>query len=347
MTGQKKRAVVVCPGRGTYNRQELGYLQKYHADKQDMLAGFDDKRKENGLASVTSLDQAATFRSKEHLAAQNAAPLIYSCAYSDYLNIDRDKYDIVAVTGNSMGWYIALACAGALDANKGFDLVTGMSGLTSGASLGGQLIYPVVDNEWRPDPQKQQQVQSLLNDPDVSDEERLYLSIQFGGYVVLAGSNSAIQRAMSELPVVDDRFPLQLPGHSAFHTPLMKQGSEKALKSFATDFFSKPDVPLIDGDGHIWQPNGTNLEKLRAYTLIKQVTETYNFSKAIEVAVKEFAPDCLILTGPGMTMGGAAGQALIELNWNELDSKTAFQQQQESDPYVIAMGMELQRKLAV
>ncbi|MFT5313562.1 MAG: hypothetical protein ACI8Z9_002055, partial [Paraglaciecola sp.] len=33
----KQRAVVICPGRGTYNKDELGYLQHLHADKPEIL----------------------------------------------------------------------------------------------------------------------------------------------------------------------------------------------------------------------------------------------------------------------------------------------------------------------
>ena len=49
--------------------------------------------------------------------------MIYACAYADFLAIDRDRFDILGVTGNSMGWYIALACAGALDVMNGFEVV--------------------------------------------------------------------------------------------------------------------------------------------------------------------------------------------------------------------------------
>lgn len=37
-----------------------------------------------------------------------------------------------------------------------------------------------------------------------------------------------------------------------------------------------------------------------------------NFSKAIEVAIKELAPDKLIIFGPGATLGGAVAQSFID-----------------------------------
>jgi [acyl-carrier-protein] S-malonyltransferase len=38
----------------------------------------------------------------------NASLLIYACALADFAAIDRDRFEVVAVTGNSMGWYLAL-----------------------------------------------------------------------------------------------------------------------------------------------------------------------------------------------------------------------------------------------
>ncbi|MCO4321338.1 malonyl CoA-ACP transacylase [Aliidiomarina quisquiliarum] len=347
MSKVKKRAVVVCPGRGTYNRPELGYFHTHHSDKLDMLARFDVQRQQQGLATIQSLDSAKAFKSREHLQAENAAPLIYSCAYGDFLSINRDEYDIVAVTGNSMGWYIALACAGALNADKGFELVSGMSALTQGANLGGQLIYPLVDDNWLASETNRKAIDALVNDPAVSAEDQLYWSIEFGGYAVLAGSHAAVRRAMQQLPNIDGIYPLELPGHSAFHTPLMQGGSVKAFEKFPTDFFTAPTIPLVDGDGRIWHPSGTQADALRDYTLNTQVTETYNFSQAIEVAMKEFAPDVLILTGPGSTMGGAVAQVMIEVNWQDLADKQDFIARQKNQPLLLAMGMDGQRQQAV
>lgn len=347
MSKVKKRAVVVCPGRGTYNRPELGYFHTHHSDKLHMLGRFDTQRQQQGLATIQSLDGAKAFKSREHLQAENAAPLIYSCAYGDFLSINRDEYDIVAVTGNSMGWYIALACAGALNADKGFELVSGMSALTQGADLGGQLIYPLVDDNWLASETNRSAIDALVNDPTVNPEDKLYWSIEFGGYAVLAGSHAAIRRAMQQLPNIDGIYPLELPGHSAFHTPLMERGSAKAFETFPTGFFKAPSIPLVDGHGRVWHPSGTQADALRDYTLNTQVTETYNFSQAIEVAMKEFAPDVLILTGPGSTMGGAVAQVMIDVNWQDLADKQDFIARQKSQPLLLAMGMDGQRQQVV
>ena len=104
---QKKRAVVICPGRGTYNKEELGYLQRLHADKTEIVSVVDNYRQSQGQVSIAELDGMEQYNMRLHTAGENASALIYACALADYQSINRDEYDVVAVTGNSMGWYIA------------------------------------------------------------------------------------------------------------------------------------------------------------------------------------------------------------------------------------------------
>ncbi len=110
----KQTALVICPGRGTYNAAELGYLKTHHSDKAEMIAKLDALRREQGQIPISELDAADKYAPSVHMTGDNASLLIYACALADFAAIDREKYDVVAVTGNSMGWYLALACAGVL-----------------------------------------------------------------------------------------------------------------------------------------------------------------------------------------------------------------------------------------
>lgn len=103
-------------------------------------------------------------------------------------------------------------------------------------------------------------------------------------------------------------------------------------------------MPLIDGRGHIWHPLSTNVQALWDYTLGHQVTEHYDFTAAVTVGLKEFAPDAVIVLGPGTTLGGAVAQALIANRWDGIQSKDDFTRRQKEDPVVLAMGMEEQRR---
>ncbi len=337
----KKTALVVCPGRGTYNKAELGYIRN-HCQDTALLAQFDKVRAAAGLTTVSELDGQTLFSRSVHLAADNAAALIFAAGVADYRSINTANFEVVAVTGNSMGWYTALGCAGALAPDSGMQLVTDMAQLTAGGA-GAQFIYPVIDDNWQMDAARVALVQQQLT----LHQGALFMSIVYGGYAVLAGSESAVKAAMAALPVCDERFPLLLPGHAGFHTGLMQAASDQALTLWPSERFNQPQMPLIDGRGHIWPGYGADLDALQRYTLQHQVCQAYDFSKALQVAVKEFAPEHIILLGPGASLGSAVAQSLIQINWQGLGSKQDFvAAQQSATPYVLSMGIAEQRQLA-
>ena len=347
MNNKKQRAVVICPGRGTYNKEELGYLTRLHSDKTEIIALIDDYRDRQGQMKVAELDGMENYSMRVHTAGENASALIYACALSDYQAINKDKFDIVAVTGNSMGWYIALAVAGALAQPQAIELINTMGSMMTKGLIGGQMIYPIINDDWQIDSEKEQQVLQYLAQANQQSGCQVYVSINLGGYLVFGGNKAGLKALEALLPVVQDRYPMNLFNHAAFHTPLLNDVSKRAMSLMSADMFTTPKVPLIDGLGQVWQPYSCDTEQLYNYTLDTQVVEPYNFSKAIEVAIKEFAPDKLIILGPGATLGGAVAQSLISHQWLNLQTKADFIAQQKQDPFILAMGLTEQRQQVV
>lgn len=341
----KQKAIVICPGRGVYTKTELGYLSKYHSGQKDIIEKLDQFRNLSGQQTISELDGAEKFRSSIHTKGENAASLIYACSYLDYLAIDRDKFDIMAITGNSMGWYLAMACANALDSSGSFHLINTMGSMLKDGLIGGQLIYPIVNESWQIDLDQKQMVLNLIDEVNSEEEAQAFISIDFGGYLVLGANEVALKQLMERLPKIDERFPMKLTGNGAFHTPLFDQVSARAKAMIPKESFHSADTTLIDGRGKIWHPKMTDIDELYEYTLNHQVTQTYEFTKAMTVALKEFAPDKLILLGPGTTMGGAIGQILVENNWLGIKSKDDFSSLQKENPFLISMGDSLQRNL--
>jgi hypothetical protein len=225
-----------------------------------------------------------------------------------------------------------------------FTLVHTMGSMMKDGVIGGQMIYPITGDDWRPDADKAGLVTKAIAEVNLLDGAEVYLSIKFGGYAIIGGNERGLSVLMKSLPpTADGRYPFQLVNHAAFHTPLLRDTSQRAFELLGEDLFQAPTVPMIDGRGVIWQPYSTDVAALRQYTLGHQVTETYDFSAAVSVALKEFAPDRLILVGPGATSGGAIGQILIENAWLGLKDKSGFSQYQEENPYLIAMGRPEQR----
>lgn len=339
----KKRAVVICPGRGSYGKDNLGSLKDRKSIQLDLQL-IDSERQKRNYPSISELDGAESFKTSLHTKGEHASPLIYACSKADFLEINRDEIDIVAIAGNSMGWYLTLAFAGALNPSDSYHLIQTMGSMMESGLVGGQIIYPVVDENWIFDQSKIQTIEKTLLEVNELPDCEAFTSIHLGGYKVLAGNKKAISELLKRLPKLDD-YPFQLVNHGAFHTPLLKEISETAEHSLYRIQFQNPKIPMIDGRGHIWSTYGTSRKDIYDYTLGHQVTETYDFTKSIEVAVKEFAPDALILLGPGNSLGGAIGQTLIKNHWLGLSNKAEFIERQKQAPYLISMGVEAQREL--
>ncbi|WP_170400653.1 ACP S-malonyltransferase [Ruegeria arenilitoris] len=340
-----RTAVVICPGRGTYNKPELGYLHRHHAQRMDLFLSFDAIRAEAGQEAVTALDGASRFTVSKYSRGDVASPLIYAASLADAQALEED-IEVVAVTGNSMGWYIALAAGGALSPQDGFRVVNTMGTLMQDQLIGGQLVYPFAGENWENDAARKAELLADVARINASDGCDLALSIDLGGMLVLAGNEPGLKAFEAAHPTIQDRFPMRLPNHAAFHTALQAPVAAEGRARLGAEMFGQPERPLIDGRGKIWWPGATDTQALWDYTLGHQVTEAYDFSRAIQTAAHEFAPDLFIVTGPGATLGGAVAQSLVLADWRGMSDKAAFQARQDAQPFLIAMGRDDQRALA-
>ena len=127
-----------------------------------------------------------------------------------------------------MGHYTALHLSGVLDIESMAMLVDGMGDYQASNVIGGQLVYPLMNQHWEIDAEKVEAIEKLLSDID-----DLYVSIRLGFQIILGGTDAALSEATRCLPQVQNKdrtFPLKLPFHSAFHTPLMNETAKKAQR---------------------------------------------------------------------------------------------------------------------
>ena len=148
---------------------------------------------------------------------------------------------------------------------------------------------------------------------------------------------------LKALEVGSRTFPIQLPLHSAFHTPLMKETSEQAIHDLGRLHFSPPNVPLIDGRGHVFRPKWTDTDALKQYTLGTQVTDVYDFRRSLQAALTHCGPDVVIALGPGNALGGPLARTLVQSGWNGLQGSDAFSDTQKENPLLLAFGVSKQR----
>ena len=158
--------------------------------------------------------------------------------------INKDRYDVGAVCGNSRGGYIALALGGVISYDRGYDLIQTMGTLTHNHGLGGQIIYPIIDDEWKIDYVKKEVVLKEI------ENVKAYISIHLGGYIVIGGEQKSLDILLKKLPA-NDKYPFQIPFHSAFHTPILDHVTSLAQSSIHNSIFNKQTIPLVDGRGCI------------------------------------------------------------------------------------------------
>ncbi|MCE9593773.1 MAG: ACP S-malonyltransferase [Planctomycetes bacterium] len=326
------RVAIFCAGRGSYTERALRSLPPDHP----FVARAEELRAELDLQSLVSIDHAPKFDPKLHLAPANVSPLIWLVTMMDAAGASK-LHDVVCVGGNSMGWYTALAVAGALGFDDGFRLVQEMAILqqdSASESGGGQVIYPLVDDEWRPDALKRAAVEAAI----ASSNGAAFHSIDLGGYAVLAGTEAGITHLLGTLPSLklgSTTYPFRLMQHGPYHTPLCASVAAAARERLASLEFHRPSMTLIDGRGVRHTPWSASPQELRGYTLGAQIVEPYDFTSSVRVALREHAPEHIVLPGPGNSLGGVCGQVLIAEGWAGIRSRTEFVAAHERDSGIV------------
>ena len=325
----KPSAVLLCPGRGSYTKAELGFVGRTirPGPVAEALEAADAARQRADRPTFSSLDGAEKFRPSQHLDGENAAALIYfgTMAHVEQL---RERYNILAVAGNSLGWYTALPASGALDATSGWRLVSSMAALQQQVK-GGQVLTTTVGEDWRPDAALRAAVDTTLQ--GLRDRGHDYFcdySIRLGGHQVLAGTEAATRELLTLLPKIsigEREFPFRLAGHGPFHSSLCLETAKIAAQQLADLPIRMPGCHLIDGFGTVHSPWSADPRDLLRYTVHEQVVETFDFSACVRTAMREFQPDVLLCAGPGTSLRAPVGHCVLQEGWRSIrDRDTLF-----------------------
>lgn len=333
---ERPRALLVCPGGGPTGMAPPGSLADH-----PLVGAVDAMRLEYGLEPLAELDRAP-FDPSRHLRPANAAPALFVRTLLDAERIEEDL-EIAVVVGSSVGWYAALAVSGALPIGDAFRLVQEVSLLREDAAAqgGGQVIYPLLDSRWQPSADAQAAVADVLTDPGAAAHPA-FESIDFGGFVVLAGDEIGLGRLMEQLPAVrhgERHFPLRLAAQGPEHSPLAEGVAEAASDRLSSLGWRAPRLPLVDGRAARWSPWSTDPATLRDHTLGPQLVEPYRFSLGLRVALREYAPDHVVVAGGRGGMMAIVGQVIVGEGYRGLRSRAAFETAQRSArPLVLSVG---------
>ena len=343
------RALVVCPGRGSYGRGTLGILQDRSPEAAAVIDACDGWRQDHGRTLLRHLDAEPAFRGSLHVAGQHASLLTFAASLADLAELDRERLEVVGVVGNSLGWYTALAAAGALPLEDAVELVDTMGHYQADGALGVQVMTALVGGDGQPDPELRQAVDDAIAAARLVGAGA-WGAIDLGSHAVIGADSEGARVLEERLPKLtrgERTFPVRLPLHSAFHTPLLEPTSARAREDLAHLGFRAPDVPLIDGRGMVFRPRWADPEALRDYTLGHQVTRPFDFHRALVTALHHTGPDVIVLLGPGNSLGGPSSRILLWEGWGGCRTREQLDARQATDPLLLSFGVSLQRQRLV
>lgn len=327
------RAAVVFPGRGAYGPGSLGSLRPDHP----WVQRADELRAEVGLDPLSALDAAPRFDPAVHLRPAHAWPLIFLCGLLDAERI-ADDHEVVAVTSSSTGWYTALAASGVLGFDDAMRLVQSLAlaaemPLADGAAPA-ELLYPLTDDDWLP---VDERVDSL---GDALESSGAHVAVDLGGFVVVAGAATAVDAVAAAVPaatVAERTYPRRLATSDGWHTPLRAPALEALAATIEPMAWSRPNVTLVDGRGVRFTPLATDPAELAASS-IGQATTTHDLAAGLRVVLREYAPDVVLLAGPGSSLGGACAQIVVMEGYRGLRTRAEFEAAQAGpEPVLLTM----------
>ena len=330
------RAAVAFPGRGSYGPRSLGSLPPGHP----WVRRADELRSGIDLPALSELDGAGKFDPSAHLRPANAWPLIFLTSLLDAERI-ADDHEVVVVIASSTGWYTALAASGALGFDDAFRLVQEMARAAeqplAGGADAGELIYPLTDDAWQPDAGRDARVRAAVSGADGSAG----LAIDLGAFAVIGGTVQALDGIGSALPPVavsERSYPLRLPGGDGWHTPLRRDAPDRAAAAIGELAWDRPNVTLVDDRGVRFSPWSTDPADLAAHSVRGQAGATYDFAASLRVALREYAPDVVLLPGPGGSLGAACAQVIVAEGYRGIRSRAEFEEAQAGGaPILLSM----------
>ena len=330
------RAIVAFPGRGAYAASALGSLPPGHA----WVRRADELRSGAGLPSLSDIDASDRFVGAVHLRPTHAWPLTFLIGLLDAERI-ADDHEVVVVVASSIGWYTALAASGALGFDDAFRLVQRMALAAdeplADDSAAGELVYPLTDDSWDRDEGRSAAVDAAIARAGTAAAR----AIELGSFSVVGGTATGIERVREALPPVTvggRRYPLKLGSGDGWHTPLRTAAAAAAVDDLADLAWDRPNVTLVDGRGARFTPWSTDPGELARVTLQDQADAPYDFARAFRVALREYAPDVVLLPGPGSTLGAPCAQIVVGEGYRGVRTRADFEAVQAGpSPIVLSM----------
>ena len=245
------------------------------------------------------------------------------------------------VVASSTGWYTALAASGALEFDDAFRLVQTMALLAEEPIAeddpGGQLIYALTDSEWRPDPDRTSALEAVL----ARQTDGVHRSLELGAFSVLSGTDGGIAGVAEDLPVVEigtRRFPFRAAMQEAWHIPLRAERRGTRCRTPGGPHLVRAERDAGRRSRRRFTPWSTDPTELANHTIREQPVSTYDFARSLRVALREYAPEVILLAGPGASLGEVCAQLIVAEGYRGIRTRAELEAAQ-SGPTPILLSM--------
>lgn len=216
------------------------------------------------------------------------------------------------VAGHSLGEYSALVAAQSLGFADALKLVERRGQLMQEAvpaGQGGMAAILGLDDA---------QVVAACAEAEQGD---VVSAVNFNapGQVVIAGSASAVERAILVCKAYGAKRAMPLPVSVPSHCALMRPAAERFAQSIAELSWQAPQIPLVQ---NVCAAVTVDLDTLKR-DLLAQLYSPVRWVESIQCLAAQGVSD-LIECGPGKVLGGLNKRCVKELNNHNLDSPEAF-----------------------
>lgn len=218
-------------------------------------------------------------------------PAMLAAGYAVYRSIVVQKdAEPQFMAGHSLGEYTALVAAGSMSLTQGIELVAERGRLMQSAVPAGEGAMAAVlglDDE---------QVISVCDSIDGIVEA---VNFNSPGQVVIAGSASAVESAISAATEAGASKVVPLPVSVPSHCSLMQGAAEQLAEKLAAMEFKMPQVPVLH---NVHYEAAANEEEIKAL-LVKQLYQPVQWVKTVET-MKARGVESLYELGPGKVLMG-------------------------------------------
>lgn len=223
-------------------------------------------------------------------------------------NLTKEKLNIEAVAGHSVGEYAALYSAGVISYEDAIKLV----------SLRGELMFTAGENE----PGTMFAVIGMEDDvlieicKELNTNGNVVVPANFNspGQIVVSGSRDYLRENSGIFKERGARMAMELPVSGAFHSPLMKPAQDELAEAINNIEFKNASIPVYT---NVDAKPETNSEDLKR-NLIKQLTAPVLWTLILNNLQKDGYTD-FVEIGPGNVLQGLCKRTLKDINISGFD----------------------------